>query len=337
MSEKQQKVNKFTNEDLKTMQSWDLDRKISVSLARIAEFYNKFPHRIYVSYSGGKDSTVLLHLVRRLYPDTPAVFIDTGLEYPEIREFVKTVDNVIFEYPCKWDRKQRKYVRTSFKEVIRENGYPIVSKEVSQIIEEARRHESTGKYTYRIEKLNGTALDKNGNKSKFNCPQWKYLLDAPFKISSKCCDKMKKTPAKKFEKETGMHPIIGTMTIESRLRKQQWLRHGCNITDSKKPMSKPMSFWTEQDVLEYILRYDLQYASVYGDIVQDKEGKYHTTGCQRTGCVFCGFGCHLEKEPNRFQRLKETHPKLWGYCMKPWSDGGLGMKEVLEFIGVKIE
>ena len=88
---------------------------------------------------------------------------------------------------------------------------------------------------------------------------------------------------------------------------------------------------------QYILRYDLQYASVYGDIVQDKKWKYHTTGCQRTGCIFCGFGCHLEKEPNRFQRLKETHPKLWGYCMKPWSDGGLGMKEVLEFIGVKIE
>jgi len=81
----------------------------------------------------------------------------------------------------------------------------------------------------------------------------------------------------------------------------------------------------------------LEYASVYGDIVQDKDGKYHTTGCQRTGCVFCGFGCHLEKEPNRFQRLKETHPKLWEYCMKSWDEGGLGMKDVLRFIGVKIE
>jgi len=68
-----------------------------------------------------------------------------------------------------------------------------------------------------------------------------------------------------------------------------------------------------------------------------KSGKYYTTACSRTGYSFCGYGCHLEKEPNRFQRLKQTHPKLWEYCMKPWEDGGLGMKEVLGFINVKIE
>lgn len=53
-----------------------------------------------------------------------------------------------------------------------------------------------------------------------------------------------------------------------------------------------------------------------------------TTKCKRTGCVFCGFGCHLEKEPNRFQRLQVTHPALYNYCMKPWENGGLGMKEL---------
>ena len=47
------------------------------------------------------------------------------------------------------------------------------------------------------------------------------------------------------------------------------------------------------------------------------------------------YGCHLEKEPNRFQMLKETHPKLWNYCMKSWDQGGSGMKEVLDYIGVK--
>lgn len=337
MAKRQQIENKFTNEDLKTMQSWDLDRKISVSLTRIAEFHDKFPHRIYVSYSGGKDSTVLLHLVRRLYPDTPAVFIDTGLEYPEIREFVKTVDNVLILYPVKYERKGRKYIRINFKQVLKENGYPIISKEISQVIEEARRNATTGKYSYRIKRLNGELLDKNGNKSIYNCEKWKFLMDAPFKISNKCCTIMKKNPVKKYERETGFKPIIGTMACESQARKTAWKIHGCNAFDTKRPSSQPMSFWTEQDVLEYILRYDLQYASVYGDIVLDKKGKYYTTGCQRTGCVFCGFGCHLEKEPNRFQRLKETHPKLWEYCMKPWSDGGLGMKEVLEFIGVKIE
>lgn len=98
-----------------------------------------------------------------------------------------------------------------------------------------------------------------------------------------------------------------------------------------------MSFWTEQDVLQYIKQFNIEYASVYGDIIEDKKGKLYTTKCERTGCVFCGFGCHLEKEPNRFQRLKHTHPKLWEYCMKPMSEGGLGMKEPLDFLGVKYE
>lgn len=100
---------------------------------------------------------------------------------------------------------------------------------------------------------------------------------------------------------------------------------------------RQLSFWTEQDVLEYISLTGISYAPVYGEIIKDKFGKYHTTKCDRTGCVFCGFGCHLEKEPNRFQRLKETHPKLWEYCMRNWNSGGLGMKSVLEYIGVKIE
>ena len=127
------------------------------------------------------------------------------------------------------------------------------------------------------------------------------------------------------------------MACEGRTRKAVWLKNGCNAFDSKRPISQPMSFWTEQDVLRYIKDFNISYASVYGDIIKDEIGKYRTTGCHRTGCVFCGFGCHLEKEPNRLQRLKETHPKLWNYCMKPWDEGGLGMKEVLDYIGVKYE
>jgi hypothetical protein len=71
--------------------------------------------------------------------------------------------------------------------------------------------------------------------------------------------------------------------------------------------------------------------------VEDEKGGLKTTGCSRTGCVFCMFGCHLEKEPNRFQMLKETHPKLHEYMLKPVSEGGLGLKEVLDYIGVKYE
>ena len=82
---------------------------------------------------------------------------------------------------------------------------------------------------------------------------------------------------------------------------------------------------------------------MYGDIYIDENGKYKTTGADRTGCVFCMFGCHLEKEPNRFQKLAETHPKLYSYCINGGSDEsgvwlpdnkGLGLGKVLDYIGV---
>ena len=54
------------------------------------------------------------------------------------------------------------------------------------------------------------------------------------------------------------------------------------------------------------------------------------TGEQRTGCMFCMFGCHLEKSPNRFERMKKTHPKQYNYCINK-----LKLGEVLDYIGVK--
>lgn len=304
------------------MQSWSLEQKIKTTQAKIIEFGDTYSNKIYVSFSGGKDSTVLLDLVRRVYPDTPAVFIDTGLEYPEIRDFVKTIPNVTWLKP-----------EMNFKKVIETYGYPLISKEVSEKI-----------YSYRRNPNGYTAarFDENSDYNKkynnrFSMSKWKWLRDSDIPISNQCCNVMKKSPAKKFEKETGLHPMVATMACESVLRKTEWFKHGCNSFDGIRPQSKPMSFWTEQDVLEYLHRFNLPYASVYGEIKQDEDEKYYTTGCDRTGCCFCGFGAHLEKEPNRFQRLKQTHPQIWEWCMKPCDCGGLGMREVLEYIGVKVE
>ena len=314
--------NKHTIEDLKIMQSWSLERKIRVTQTRIMEWYMHYNGNVYVSFSGGKDSTVLLDLARRIYPDIPAVFVDTGLEYPEIKEFVKSQDNITILRPKK-----------IFRQVVLEYGYPVASKEIAKKIYYYKKgSEWTKKY---IEK---TAIDKQNRLSRYCISErWLKLVDAPFKVSSYCCDVMKKQPLHSFSKKTGAKPIVGTMAGESLLRTRHWLYAGCNSFENKHQISKPMSFWTEQDVLQYLKQFNIPYCSVYGDIVENTKGKLYTTKCDRTGCVFCGFGCTLEKSPNRFQSLKQTHPKLHEYCMKPIDAGGLGMKEVLDYIGVPYE
>lgn len=185
---------------------------------------------------------------------------------------------------------------------------------------------------------------KNGSPSQYNIPQWKFLLDADFRISNKCCDVMKKAPLHNFEKTSHLHPFIGTQAYESKQRESNWLQTGCNAFDAKHQISTPIAFWTEQDILHYIKKYDIPYAPVYGEL-KEQNGLLYFTNYKRTGCVFCGFGCHLEKELNRFQTLAQTHPQLYDYCMRGgkydeqtgmWvPDKGLGMAKVLDYINVK--
>ena len=133
------------------------------------------------------------------------------------------------------------------------------------------------------------------------------------------------------------------MTEESRNRKIRWLQNGCNAFKGH-IQSMPIAFWNEQDILHYIKKYNLNYASIYGELKETNDGNLYFTGCQRTGCIFCGFGCHKESSPNRFQQLYTTHPKLYNYCINGgeynedgvWqpSKEGLGMGYVLDYIGV---
>lgn len=156
---------------------------------------------------------------------------------------------------------------------------------------------------------------------------------------------MKKQPFHKIKKK----PIIATMAQESELRKTNWLQNGCNAFENKKQTSQPMSFWTEQDVLKYISLTKLPIAKVYGDIVTvsqqlnlfDEIDKLKTTGVHRTGCMFCLFGAHLEKEnEERLIKMKITHPKSYNYCInggvfdkngvfKPTKEG-LGYKYIID-------
>lgn len=205
-------------------------------------------------------------------------------------------------------------------------GYPVISKEVAKTIEESRRNPNG--YTKKKFNSNSDYVKKYG--SRYDLSKWIPLRDSDIKISSQCCNVMKKKSSYRYEKETGRKPFIATMAAESNLRKQEYLKKGCNSFDTKRPASTPLGFWTEQDILQYIKENNLPYCSVYGEILQDKKGKFYTTGAKRTGCMFCMFGVHTEKSPNKFELMRETHPKLHDYCINQ-----LGCGKVLDFLGVK--
>lgn len=114
--------------ELAQYQSLPLDAKVRMTKQRIKAWYEYWDGHVCVSFSGGKDSTVLLHLVRSMYPDVPAVFSDTGLEYPEIRKFAMSQPNVVTVRP-----------KMIFPEVIKTYGYPVISKEIAEAIYYARR------------------------------------------------------------------------------------------------------------------------------------------------------------------------------------------------------
>lgn len=341
---------------LKELQALPLERKIQITQNRIQEWYMHYNGNVYVSFSGGKDSTVLAHLTKQLFPEVPLVFINTGLEFTSVQKMARD-SGAIQVYP-----------EMPFSEVISTYGFPLASKDVAEAIYYARRitggaetktkraqllgretrwcpeqknklwlvdNQGVCQGSYRT-KLLGTEpmyASKNGGvfrdsektNSLFNKDKWLPLCqELPIMISHYCCNTMKKKPMKKYEKETGLHPIVATMAEESRMRKTSWLAHGCNAFDGKRPISKPMSFWTEQDVLTFIKESNIKIADAYGDIVKvnKKSGcKLQCTGCERTGCVYCGFGAQ-NKNDNRFLTLAELDPKKYEYSMNggQWVD-----------------
>lgn len=214
--------------------------------------------------------------------------------------------------------------------------------------EPVRYKKLTGRCPHRSGGIESGEMSKMYDRSRYS-----FFLDAPFNISAKCCNVMKKEPAHKYGKETGRKPITAQMASESRMRTQKWLQNGCNGFEMKSPISNPMAFWTEQDVLTYIYENKIPIASVYGQVVIDSKDSEQldgqmsvfdyglfdnerpllkTTGCDRTGCMFCAYGVHREASPNRFERMKETHPKQYEYIMKSIEDGGLNYKEVIDWI-----
>jgi len=283
---------------LKQLQSVPLSGQEARALRKIAEWHDAWFGDVYVSISG-RDSAVLLHLARSIFPNIVGVYCNTGLEHPEVREYIKTLDNIIWIKP-----------EMTFKQVLDKYGFPVVSKETSQKLNEVRNTKSEKLRNYR---MNGA---DNKYKSGKIPEKWKFLINAPFKISDKCCDVMKKRPFRKFEKKSGLHPIIGTLASDSKFRRQSYLKHSCNAFEMKRPCSRPLSTWMHEHILECVEKYGIKIPECYKWV-------------DHTGCLYCGFGVQFDPTPNRFQAMAVRQPVLHNYVINK-----LGMGAVLDFVGV---
>lgn len=378
-------------QELQQWQHLPLSIKVSMTKDRVRQWVNTYGEDgVYVSFSGGKDSTVLMDIVRNKcgYDKVVGVFVDTGLEFPEIREFVRSYENVTWLRP-----------KMSFKQVVERYGFPFISKEVTENVAGAKKYlkvllkdsdcktleELLNNREKLAEMLNDRMINRKGGsnqrlacllgmrtrmndnpvkaypseseKSTFLQEKYKFFLEAPFDISPMCCNVMKKDPVHNYYRQTHKCPITAQMASESRLRTQKWLENGCNGFHLSIPTSNPMAFWTEQDVLMYIKENDIRICSVYGEIVEDTSNTddiagqlsfsdidgwedyevsekitLKTTGCPRTGCMLCGFGCHLkEVGKSRFETLNKTHPKVHK-ALDVVQNNGYTMKQAIDWI-----
>lgn len=286
-----------------------LEDKIEFSKSIIREWYDHWEGNVFVAFSGGKDSTVLLHLVRSVFPDVKAVFSNTGLEYPEIMAFAKSHDNVEVVQP------QKKFVK-----VLEEDGFPITNKKIARNIKRIQNPTKTNFNTRRLS-LTGYATKKGifNPRSKIS-KKWFPVAFSDVKVTDACCDYLKKDPLNHWKRENDkMKAFVGMMMGEGASRDLVLMQRPCNAFSMKDPTSLPLKFWTDDDVYEYADKFNVEICSVYKDY-----------NLSRTGCTFCGYGVEMEdKENNRFTKLKASHPKQFNIFVHKF-----GMNKALDYIGV---
>ena len=274
--------------ELRRLQRMPYEWKLQHAKDVIREFVeHEGINGVYVSFSGGKDSLALLHLVRSIYPEVPAVFANTGIEFPEQVKFIRTFENVTEVYPIK-----------HFPKIINEDGIVYPSKEVSMYVRDAK---SGSKYA-----INGfKGLDTEGNKNRYKArfKRWAYLLECGVKISPVCCNLMKEIPMKKYEKQNKRSPFIGIRAEESFRRSIGWMKSGCNSFSNGRAKSTPLALWLEGDVMRYLRDNAITLSPMYDD-----------AGMKRTGCMFCPVPI-AHGDTKNIAYAKKNYPKLYDTIM----------------------
>lgn len=291
----------MTVEELHNRQQWTLAQKIDHSLGVIDQFIARMDGKVYLSFSGGKDSTVLLHLCEILKPDIKCVFVNTGCESVDVVRFVekmKAAHNIEVIRP-----------KLTPRQVWAKYGFPLVSKDQAFKIDLVRKNpESKSAQKYM----------RDGNQFTISkC--FRYLCDTEkckYHTSAVCCNKLKKDPCKRYEHESGLRPIVATMASESMLRTNLYLRIGqCNSFAEGHEKSYPLSIWMEEDIWQFIRENNIEIAEIYAK------------GVDRTGCVGCGFGAQM-KDDRRLETFYRLYPKYYNMVLN-FENNGVTYREAL--------
>lgn len=262
-------------------------------IRQIAEEYD-LEHKGYIAFSGGKDSTVLSFLVDLALPGNkiPRVYSNTGIDYLEIQRFVRQLatedERIMFLQP-----------RQNIKQMLNEVGYPFKSKFHSHICDIYSRQGKSGcVLKYAEPKANTPHSCPKVLQDMFNSP-------LPFKISEKCCYKLKKEPFKRYEKETGRHiGLTGMRKSEKGLRENL----KCLVFEGDKLHRFHPLAPVEDDFIEWVINeYKIRLCVLY----------YAPYGFKRTGCAGCPYARELQEELDLMEKLLPNEKIKCEYLWKP--------------------
>lgn len=341
------------------------ERQYNIALSKIVEAIIKTKGDIILNYSGGKDSSLLVDMycdvLSNMFLSTSGLsnivhimFADTTNEtksmYQYIDEYIRSLK---IRYPSLDIRFECRRPERTWVQVIREVGVPLISKQTAKSLRVIRadltRLGLSGCdiiHFHSADLRNVSALfsmgfskssvlyltgyvSANGNfTKKFFLPhKWFPMLDCPVPLSEKCCYYIKEKTLNSGD--TGNH-MTGEQAAESANRERVYLQTGCNTTIKGKFVSKPFGPMTQQGILYAIYNRNIPLCSDYGECLLDETGKYYLTGCTRTGCALCGFGCQFD--PDRFIRLQEKEATKIKLAFKPVLEGGLGYLEAVTWM-----
>ncbi len=296
-------VYKMDFNEVRQMQAIPYEIKIQKSKNRLDEFISHYGEGgVALCFSGGLDSTFGLSFIRKYYKNVKAISV-AGIECKENIDIIRKTDNV-----------QVAKLQYTQDEIIKCYGVPVVSKKAAKALRRLQNPTEKNKRSRNLALTGITSAGNTANSYKL-AKKWRFLIDAPFKISEKCCYYMKETVLERSTKKQGLSAIVVTLAEESKERMAGYCRRGTCNTFGELGYSTPFAFWTRQDVLRYIVENNIEISKAYGEIQIDENGQYYTTKAQRTGCPICMFGMDKDGTPNRFQIMYYDDFRNWKRAM----------------------